>query len=294
MTPLASRAALALCAVLPLLARANLGINLGNVLEAPTEGAWAPAAQEYYFDDYVARNLSFVRIPVRWDQHMGAGAPFAVDAAFLARVHEVVGWALSRNLSAIVNSHHDDWIDVSDDAAFAAALPRFTALWQQVAPSFASAPASLLSFEVYNEPHVMSLANANKLYATVLPVMRSGGGDNGVRPIYLGGLSWMSPNWIASNPDALQWPPLASGAEDPNLRLEVHSYDPYHFCLESPPTESTWGTPADVAAVVSAYANMSAWSAAHAARPVLMGEAGCQVGAPSRADRLKWCELGAG
>jgi hypothetical protein len=27
-----------------------IGINLGNVLEAPVEGAWAPVAQEYYFD----------------------------------------------------------------------------------------------------------------------------------------------------------------------------------------------------------------------------------------------------
>jgi len=68
----------------------------------------------------------------------------------------------------------------------------------------------------------------------------------------------------------------------------VHSYDPYGFCLESPPSDKTWGTPADVAAVRGVYANMSAWSAAHGARPVLMGEAGCQIAAPSRADRLQW------
>ena len=36
------------------------------------------------------------------------------------------------------------------------------------------------------------------------------------------------------------------------------------------------------------YANMSAWSAAHGGRAVLMGEAGCQIGAPSRPDRLAW------
>ena len=40
MTPFAL---LALLSLLPSLV-ASLGINLGNVLEAPTEGAWAPAA----------------------------------------------------------------------------------------------------------------------------------------------------------------------------------------------------------------------------------------------------------
>lgn len=124
------------------------------------------------------------------------------------------------------------------------------------------------------------------MYASVVPIMRTGG-ENPNRPIYLGGLQWMSPDWIAKNPDGVIFPPLASGGRDPNLRLEIHSYDPYTFCLQSPPTASTWGTPADVAAVNSMYANAAAWQASHGRR-VLMGEAGCQVAAPSRADRLKW------
>ena len=68
----------------------------------------------------------------------------------------------------------------------------------------------------------------------------------------------------------------------------MHSYDPYTFCLQDPPTSSSWGTPADVAAVLATYANVSAWSASHSGRSALMGEAGCQVGAPARADRLLW------
>ena len=73
----------------------------------------------------------------------------------------------------------------------------------------------------------------------------------------------------------------------PNLRLEMHSYDPYTFCLQNPPTASSWGTPADVAAVNTMYENAAAWQTKHQRR-VLMGEAGCQVAAPSRADRLLW------
>lgn len=83
---------------------AFIGINMGNVLEAPTEGAWAPVAQEYYFDDYVAANFTRVRIPVRWDLHMGTSLPYTIDPTFLARVQTVVSWCLARDLTCLINS----------------------------------------------------------------------------------------------------------------------------------------------------------------------------------------------
>jgi hypothetical protein len=299
---------------------AFFGINLGNVLEAPTEGAWAPAAQEYYFEDYVTQGFTRVRVPVRWDKHLGTSPPYAIDAAFLARVRQVVGWGLARNLTIVVNSHHDDWIDSASN--FTAQLPRFLALWTQVAAAFAAAPPSLL-FEVINEPVSLTLAQLNQLYAAVVPLMRVG---NPSRPIYLGGLSWMSPNWILQNPEAVVFPALPSGAADANLRLEVHSYDPYGFCLQSPPSQATWGTPSDLAVVQSAwrgprpllsfppppppprppltapaslllhihthspemYTDLAAWGSSHGGRSVYMGEAGCQVAAPNRTDRILW------
>jgi hypothetical protein len=168
--------------------------------------------------------------------------------------------------------------------AFSAQLPRFVALWQQVADSFAAAPPALL-FEVLNEPVNVNISQLNQMYAAVLPVMRK---NNPTRTVFMGGLSWMSAYWIASNPDAVVFPPLPSGAPDANLALEVHSYDPYAFCLQSPPTQQSWGTPADVAVVQKMYAAVAQWSAAHRGIPVYMGEAGCQVAAPSRAGRLAW------
>ena len=91
---------------------------------------------------------------------------------------------------------------------------------------------------------------------------------------------------MAPTTPSLAWPPLADGSSDPHLRLEIHSYDPYKFCLQSPPSESRL-TPADIAAVTDMYKNMTAWQSQHGRR-VLMGECGCQVSAPSRADRLRW------
>ena len=97
----------------------------------------------------------------------------------------------------------------------------------------------------------------------------------------------MSPGWLLAHPDGVIFPELPGGGADANLRLEVHSYDPYTFCLQSPPSAQSWGTPADIAVVTDMYANVSTWQAAHG-RAVLMGEAGCQVSAPSRPDRLLW------
>lgn len=144
---------------------------------------------EYYFDDYVSAGFKYVRVPVRWDEHMGESAPYTINASWLARVHEVTGWGLARNMTILINSHHDDWID--NATGFSAALPRFNALWAQVTESFASAPLKL-AFEVYNEPHEISISQLNQMYAEVVPIMRSGGGNNAARPIYLGGLSYMS------------------------------------------------------------------------------------------------------
>ena len=43
------------------------GINLGNTLEPPTEGAWNNGpAQERYFNLYREAGFTNVRIPVRW------------------------------------------------------------------------------------------------------------------------------------------------------------------------------------------------------------------------------------
>src|SRR5512143_3086392 len=82
------------------------GINLGNMLEAPREGDWGLRVQEDYFDWIKEAGFDFVRLPVRWSTHAQQSAPYAIDAAFFARVDEVVNWALERDLAIIVDFHH--------------------------------------------------------------------------------------------------------------------------------------------------------------------------------------------
>ena len=71
------------------IAEMGRGINLGNTLEPPTEGAWNNGpAQESFFDTYLEAGFGNIRIPVRWDQHTGNTTPFAVDENWMDRVED--------------------------------------------------------------------------------------------------------------------------------------------------------------------------------------------------------------
>jgi len=94
-----------------LVKRMGVGINLGNTLDATTEGAWGNVASEDRFDAYKAAGFKSVRVPVRWNEHTAHTPPYAVNATWLKRVAEVVGWSTSRGLVTIVKTHHDVWPD---------------------------------------------------------------------------------------------------------------------------------------------------------------------------------------
>ena len=146
------------------------GINLGNTLEAPREGDWAPKATEADFDAYVSAGFTAVRIPVRWDNHTLEVPPYTVEAAWLDRVEEVVGWSVARGLVTVVNTHHEMWLDGAGDD-FYNRLPRLVAIWEQVAPRFSSVNESLLAFEIFNEPDLMSAKNLNDMNAGGLAIL---------------------------------------------------------------------------------------------------------------------------
>eukprot|EP00041_Stephanoeca_diplocostata_P002122 m.23497 g.23497 ORF g.23497 m.23497 type:complete len:512 (+) comp12951_c0_seq1:70-1605(+) len=263
--------------VLPseLIKNMGLGINLGNVLEAPFEGAWAPPATENLFDMYNKAGIKTVRIPIRWDNHTAKSVPYDIDPTFLARTKEVVSWSMSRGFITIINSHHDDWLDSPTD--FSEQLPRFKAIWTQVATAYASQPSNLI-FEVFNEPHLMSTDQLNEMNAAVLPIMRA---TNPTRVVLFGGLQYMGPAWLLSNPDAMKFP-----ANDSYVAVEVHNYDPYHYAGMFP-TEHTWGSAADVAAMTQWMDDLKTWADARN-RSVYYGEFGCTTKQTVSDGRIVW------
>ncbi|MBI3737778.1 MAG: cellulase family glycosylhydrolase, partial [Chloroflexi bacterium] len=121
------------------------GINMGNMLEAPNEGEWGLTVHEEYFDLIQQAGFDFVRLPVRWNAHADESWPYTIDPAFFARIDEVVGWALKRNLTIIIDFHHYEELmsDPWDNEQ------RFLAIWKQIAEHYKDEPPQVL-FELLN------------------------------------------------------------------------------------------------------------------------------------------------
>lgn len=114
------------------------GINLGNTFDAPDgEGTWCPQlAQPAFFDDFKAAGPKHVRLPVTWQKHMCETNPYTVDAKFLDRIAEVVGWANQRGLIVVLNAHHEEWFKNDPGTR----MNRLEALWRQLATRFRDVP----------------------------------------------------------------------------------------------------------------------------------------------------------
>ena len=137
------------------------GINLGNTLEsldtweqAPfsvsKETVWGnPAATQAIFDAYAKAGFKSVRIPVSWVQYsdaQGTIAPF-----WLARVKEVVDYALKAGLIAIINIHHDSFV-IPDNAHKADADANMKNYCKQIATYLADYDNRLLFAAANREP----------------------------------------------------------------------------------------------------------------------------------------------
>ncbi len=232
------------------------GINIGNTMEPPTEGAWGnPPVQEHAFDDYKSAGFTAVRIPITWDGHTSTTSPFTIDSAWLSRVEHVVDWGLQRSLLITINTHHESWIKNSFTAANVA---RFDSIWSQIAARFKSKSDSLI-FEIINEPDPMSQSNVNALNAQVLKIIRR---TNPTRIVSFSGYMW-------SNSDQLLTAAIPDSS-DKYLIGYYHSYDPYPFGLIG---TGKYGSAADIKATKTKFDQVTAWSTKNNI-PVILGEFG--------------------
>src|SRR5262245_41709257 len=124
------------------------GINLGNALEAPKEGAWGVTLKAEYFKEIKNAGFATVRLPVRWSAHAQAAAPYAIDADFFRRVDWAIDQALANRLNIIINVHHYGEMDTRPDEH----LPRLTALWEQIVKREKHRPAEV-GLHLPKEPH---------------------------------------------------------------------------------------------------------------------------------------------
>ena len=203
------------------------GINLGNGLDAPTEGAWGVHLSEAHFELAKAAGLDHVRLPVRFSAHAGQAAPYTIDEAFFQRVDWAVDQATSHGLSVIVDLHHYEELMKEPDAN----ADRFVGLWTQIAARYRGRPATV-AFELTNEPcDKLTPNHLNPLHARALAVVRA---TNPTRIVFVDGYEWAGAQWLKR----LELP------EDPNIVATFHMYQPILLTHQAAPwMPPEFGTP---------------------------------------------------
>ena len=77
------------------------GINMGNALEAPDEGAWGVSIEPEYFKIIKDAGFDYVRVPIKWSAHTSDKAPYKIDVKFMKRIKEVVDLAYKNKLKVL-------------------------------------------------------------------------------------------------------------------------------------------------------------------------------------------------
>ncbi|NUS13667.1 MAG: cellulase family glycosylhydrolase, partial [Streptomyces sp.] len=212
--------------------------NLGNTLDAiPNETAWGnPLTTKAMFDTVRAAGFRSVRIPVTWSNAQATTAPYTIDPAYMARVKQVVDWAIEDGLYVDLNVHHDSWQWIKNitTADHDAVLARFDSTWQQIAAAFRDEPRRLL-FESVNEPQFTDDATEaqktqamDELNISFHTAVRQSGGRNATRVLLL-----PDQNTSPTPQKMGELYTTITGLHDPNLGATVHYYSFWPFSVNN-------------------------------------------------------------
>lgn len=279
----------------------GIGINLGNTFEScgawidqwgdgtpnAYETAWgSPTITEELIQGYADAGFGVVRVPVAWSNLMSDDGNYTIHPDYLARVTQVVDWALEADLYVIINLHWDGgWLE-NLPTDYDECMKKYEAIWTQVSDAFRDY-GDYLMFESQNEELGWSsvwnqwggttgkeeaYGYANAVNQAFVDIVRSSGGNNEERHLLISGY----------NTDiTLTCDPLFQMPDDPVGRcaLSVHYYTPAGFALLTKDESwgkaiSTWGTDADYNEL-NYYMDMLDARYSSQGIPVIIGEYGC-------------------
>ena len=247
------------------------GYNLGNTLESnhditnPSTLSWfnpqtvydwetcwgQPVTTPEIINAIAAKGFNVIRVPVTWFPHMDTNDN--VDAAWMARVKEVVDMVINAGCYCILNVHHDaseydanrgdgaHWL-LADLENYPTISARFKKLWTQIANHFKAYDDHLV-FEAFNEilskkgewgdPSDNTCYEAiNKLEQDFVDVVRATGGNNEYRNLLV------NPYSAGSTIAKLQGMKAPVDVHPNHILCSIHSYDPYWFCSDSDDKDS--------------------------------------------------------
>ncbi len=217
------------------------GINIGNTMECPgKEGDWSMPVNETYVAALAKMGFNAVRIPCAWDSHAKDGV---IDAAWLDRVDEVVGWVIGNGMYALLNIHWDGgWLENSCSKGYDEALNKKQHdYWTQIATKLNHYDQYLL-FAAMNEPNVDETSKATKERSidaimkyeqTMLDAVRATGGNNLDRVLVM-----QVPNTNIELGTAGYYQ-LPTDVVADRMMVEAHFYGPYNFNMME--KDESWG-----------------------------------------------------
>ena len=222
------------------------GWNLGNTLEGGdnknnwtnnggvgAERAWQSTLTSQKIIDFVkSQGFKSVRIPCAWVMgHVTDADQVTVDAAWMARVKEIVDYCVNDGLYVLLNDHWDGgWLENNfndtSEAAITANSAKLKLLWTQIAEAFKDYDEHLL-FGGLNEPNANNQVKTKALLRyeqAFIDAVRATGGNNATRTLVVQG-----PETSIEN--SCKWLDVST-LTDPaagRLMVEVHYYTPPQF-----------------------------------------------------------------
>jgi endoglucanase len=254
------------------------GVNLGNALDAPTEGAWGVTLKANYFETIKDAGFNSVRIPIRWSAHAFQDPPYTIDRSFFERVDWAINQALSRHLAVVLDVHHYDEMNTEPTKQ----APRLRALWKQIAYRYRNQPLTVF-FELLNEPtDQLTDERWQEVFPDLLKEIRE---DNPNRLIIVGPASWNRPEHL---------PALSLPQDDRRLIATFHYYEPLSFTHQGASWVANsegwrgtkWGTDQEREAIHRQFEAVASWARSND-RPIYLGEFGA-IDQADMASRVAW------
>jgi endoglucanase len=267
------------------------GWNLGNTLDAVTnagsssakaeETAWGnPKATQQLFNGVVESGFDIVRIPCTWIGHIGTVPDYKISESRLKRVAEVIGYARTAGVKAmVINIHHDGnntsgnntvwgFVDmpaaVNSNAKKNEIQNQISKVWTQIAEYFKNY-GDYLIFETLNEVHNGnwgSGSNSDPSYQNqqnilfdwnqaALSAIRATGGNNAERFIAVPGLGSTEPEIVTAAHSRGKLLPNDGANGTSKLIVSVHYYAPAQYTVAGVTDQAfqlihTWGSSSEI------------------------------------------------
>ena len=272
------------------------GGRYANTSVTELETGWGrPVTRPEHFTALKDAGFNAVRIPVTWFKACDANMNIRED--WMARVKEVVDYAVDTDMYIIINTHHDDILFRLLDDEMEDSKRNIVKIWEQIANTFSDYNDKLL-FEGLNEPRTIGSPaewrggteeernNLNILNQLFVDTVRNTGGNNAERVLLI-------PTYAASaNETAQRGLVIPNDSVENRLIVSIHVYEPWSFALRTGDgSVKTWNkNNLDDTAPITTFIDLIYEIFVSKGIPVIMGEMGA-LNRDNLEARVEWAEF---